>query len=605
MPNFSGVIFAVEAVCREIIAIIPLMRNEDIAAIFGRVADLLEIRGDNIHRVLSYRRASETLAELGRELRDLQEAGELTGIPGIGATLAAKIEELLQTGELEFYKRLTAEIPESLLELLRVDGLGPKRVKLIYESLHISTLAELAAAAREGKLRDLPGMGAKSEEKILKGIAALQAFGDGRYLLGEALPEAERILAVLRGLPQVTRTAVAGSLRRGRETIGDIDLLVATAGDSDTGPIMTAFTQLPQAASVPLHGPTKSRIVLANGLGVDLRVLPQENWGTLLSYFTGSQAHNVRLRELAQKQGLSLNEYAFTNGATGEKILCPDEESVYRTLNLPYIVPPLREDRGEIEAAQRGELPSLIELQDVRYDLHMHSTWSDGRQTILEMARAARKRGLRGIAITDHSASLGVANGLTADRLQAQAEEIAAAREVMGDDFFILHGTEMEIRADGSLDFEDEVLAGLDWVIASLHVGLGQPRKQITERLLNAIRHPLVHMIAHPTGRLLGRRPAADLDMEAVFAAAVENGIVLEINANPQRLDLNDGYVRRALEFGVKLAINTDAHDLDQLALLSYGITTAQRGWATAGDVVNTWPVETFLSFIRSRPDAA
>ncbi len=572
------------------------MNNQEAAELFERVANLLEIRGDNIHRVLSYRRAAETIAGLGRELAAIRAEGSLTAIPGVGETLAAKIEEMLDTGDLTFYQKLAAEIPPSLLELLRVEGLGPKRVKLVYDSLGVKNLEELETAAKEGKLRDLPKMGAKSEEKILQGIAALKAHGDGRHPLGEALPIAEEILQALTAVAGVTHTAVAGSLRRRRETIGDVDLLVAAA---DPAAVMDTFCSLPIAHDVPQRGPTKSRITLASGLGVDLRVLPAENWGTLLSYFTGSMAHNVKLRELAQKQGLSLNEYAFTVVETGEKILCPEEADVYRTLGLPYIPPELREDRGEIEAARRGGLPPLIQQPDLNFDLHMHSSWSDGRGSILEMARAARARGLRGIAITDHSASLGIANGLSVERLRAQAEEIAAARRAMGSDFLILHGTEMEIKAGGGLDFPDDVLAGLDLVIASLHVGLSQPRSQVTGRLLEAIENPHVDIIGHPTGRLLGRRFGADLDMEAVFAAAARTGTILEINANPQRLDLNDSHIRRALEVGVKLAINTDAHEPGQLDLIHYGIATAHRGWVTAGDVVNTWSQDQLLGWLK------
>ncbi|NJN55583.1 MAG: PHP domain-containing protein [Anaerolineae bacterium] len=389
-------------------------------------------------------------------------------------------------------------------------------MKQVYEVLGVRTLAELTAVAREGKLRDLPGMGAKSEEKLLKAIEALARHGDERAMLGTAWPIAQEILAELAKLPGVTKTAVAGSLRRMKESIGDIDLLVA-ADEAAAPAVMDAFVTLPQVESISGHGPTKSSVTLVNGLQVDLRVLPAARWGTLLSYFTGSKDHNVRLRELALKQGLSLNEHAFTPTDGRPEILCATEEEIYQTLSLPYILPTLREDRGEIEAARDGRLPTVIRAEQIICDLHMHSTWSDGKFTILEMAQAAQARGFTHIAITDHSFSLGIANGLSVERLWQQAAEIKQANETMGSAFRILHGTEMEIRADGSLDFPDDVLAQLDFVIASLHVSLSQPRAQVTERLLNALHNPHVDMIAHPSGRLLPDRIGADLDWEVVL----------------------------------------------------------------------------------------
>lgn len=571
------------------------MNNREIADTFEKVSQMLSIRGDTIHRVLAYEKAAQSIRDLGRDLGRIRTEGKLTGIPGIGDTLAAKIEEMLDTGKLEFYERLAAEIPPDLVELLRVEGLGPKRVKQIYEALGVTSLEELTAVAEAGKLRQLPRMGAKTEQKILDGIAALARHGDDRTPLGEAWPLAQEIVAVLQKVPGVEKTAVAGSLRRMQETIGDVDILVAA---DDSEPVMAAFCNLPQVETISLRGPSKTSVILLNGLQVDLRVLPAARWGTLLSYFTGNKEHNVRLRELALKKGLSLNEHAFTPQDGSAEILCAAEEEVYATLDLPYIPPTLRQDRGEIEAAQAGELPDLVRLDQIVSDLHMHTTWSDGRMSVLEMAQAARAEGLQAIAITDHSVSLGIANGLSVERLWQQAETVIAAREEMGPDFHILHGTEMEIKADGSLDYPDEVLAELDLVIAALHTGLGQSRQQVTERLLNAIRNPHVDIIAHPTGRLLPDRPGADLDVERIFAAAAETGTILEINANPQRLDLRDAHVRRALEMGVTLAINTDAHHTNHFALRHYGVATAQRGWATAVSVVNTWPIPDLLAYL-------
>lgn len=569
------------------------MNNRDVVDMFSRIADMLAIRGDKIHRVLAYRRAAESITTLGRDINQVYAEGTLTDIPGIGKTLAEKIGEMITTDKLAFYEKLCREIPPSLVDMLRVEGLGPKRVKQVYETLGVTTVDELTAVARAGKLRDLPGLGVKSEARLLASIAALARHGDDRTPLGEAWPIAQQILAELETVPGVTQTAVAGSLRRMQETIGDVDLMVAA---DDPEPVMDRFCALENVESVAGRGPTKSRVVLLNGLGVDLRVLPAERWGTLLSYFTGSKNHNVRLRELALKKGLSLNEHAFTPVDGGEEILCATEEAVYHQLGLPTIPPVLRQDRGEeIEAAQANQLPELIQLKDIVADLHMHSTWSDGKMSILEMAQAAQARGLNYIVISDHSVSLGIANGLDEERLWQQSLEIRAADEAMGPDFRVLHGVEMEIRADGSLDYEDYVLEALDFVIASLHMGLRQPREQVTQRLLNALHNPHVDMIAHPTGRLFPDRPGADLGMDLILETAVATNTILEINANPRRLDLQDVHVRRAVELGAKIAINTDAHHVDQFDLLHYGVATAQRGWATAADVVNTWPLEKLL----------
>lgn len=571
------------------------MNNREVATVFENVADMLAIRGDHIHRVLAYRRAAENIRELNRDLNHIYAEGELTEIPGIGATLADKIEEMLTTGKLEFFDRLSQEIPPSLVEMLRVEGVGPKRVKQIYDSLGITTLEELAIAAEAGRLKELPGLGAKSEARIIAGIRALELHGDDRVLLGEAWPLAQQILNGLKSLPGVKKAAVAGSLRRMRETIGDVDILVAA---EDSQPIMAWFREMNNVETVLGSGPTKSSVLLLSGLQVDLRVLPAERWGTLLSYFTGSKNHNVRLRELALKQNLSLNEHGFTPLEGDGEILCATEEEVYATLNLPYIPPVLREDRGEIEAALEDKLPKLIDLTDIMADLHTHTTWSDGRMSVLEMARAAKGRNLEYLVISDHSVSLGIANGLSVERLREQAHDIKAADEAMGPDFRILHGTEMEIKADGTLDHPDDVLAELDFVIASLHTGLRQSKEQVMSRLMTAIENPHVDMIAHPTGRLMPDRPPADVDMEALLQAAARTGTILEINANPQRLDLRDNHARLAQELGVKLAINTDAHVDEHFDFLLFGVATAQRAWVTKENVVNTWPADKLLAYV-------
>ncbi|MCB0012188.1 MAG: DNA polymerase/3'-5' exonuclease PolX [Anaerolineales bacterium] len=575
-----------------------MMTNREIAEMFERVADMMAIRGDIVHRLLAYRRAGESIRELGRNLSDIQAEGGLTEIPGIGKTLAEKIEEMLTTGRLNFYERLAEEIPPTLVDMLRIEGVGPKRVKQIYETLGITTIEELAEAARTGKLSDLPGLGKKTEANLVANIEALMRHGDERKPLGEVYPIAMQILNELRELPGVLKAEAAGSLRRRRETIGDLDLLVAA---TEAEPIMRWFREMPSVESISGSGPTKTRVTLVNGLGVDLRVLPPARWGTLLQYFSGSQAHNVQLRELALKQGLSLSENSFKVVESGEEILCAEEEEVYGRLGLPYIIPTLREAQGEIEAARTGKLPQVVQLSDIQLDLHMHTTWSDGKQSIRAMAEAARERGLTGIVITDHSQSLGIANGLTIERLREQASEVRVVNEAMGPDFTIWHGTEMEIKADGTLDYPDEVLAELDFVIASLHVGLKQPKEQVTARALAAIENPHVDMIGHLTGRLLPDRPPADLDLEAVFAAAARTGTILEVNANPLRLDLKDSHIKRALAVGVKIAINTDAHNVGQLDLMHYGVATAQRGWATAADVINTGTMAALKAYLDGR----
>lgn len=574
------------------------LTNRDIAEVFENIADLLEIKGESVFRVLAYREGAQTIRDLPRDLSAIHAEGKLTELPNIGATLAEKIEELLTTGELNFYTRLMAEIPLSLVEMLRVNGVGPKKAKRFWQELNIITLTDLETAAREGKLRGLSGMGAKSEQKIIDGIEALKRRTD-RVSIGVALPLAQNILHDLLKLPQAQRGDIAGSLRRYRPTIGDVDILIVA---DDAAPIMEAFVTRSDVARVLGHGPTKSSIELLQGLQVDVRVLPAARYGTALSYFTGSKDHNVRLREIALKQGLSLNESAFSNVETDEEVvLCATEEEVYTTLGLPYIPPELREDRGEIEAALAGHLPHLITLADIRGDLHMHTIWSDGGLSIREMAEAARQRGLSHIVITDHSRSLGIANGLSIERLMEQQKAIRQVDAEMGPGFTVLHGTEMEIKSDGTLDYPDEVLAQLDLVIASLHTSLRQPREEITQRLVNAIRNPHVDIIGHPRGQLIPEREPADLDMDTVFAAAREHGTVLEINANPHRLDLDDNHARRAQELGIKLAINTDAHDAGNLELTHYGVATARRGWIQPENVINTWAAEQLLDWLRSR----
>lgn len=556
------------------------------------MADILDIQGANYHRVMAYRRAAENIAALGEPLEGIWHRGELESITGIGTTLAAKIDELMRTDQLEAYRQLRAEVPEGVVAMLQVPGIGPKSAARFWRELGIQSIEELAQAAEAGRLRDLPGFGAKSEQNVLDGIASYRRRR-GRTRLGDAWPLAQEILAIVRKVPGVIRAAPAGSLRRMRETVGDLDLLVASR---EPEPVMEHFRRLPQLKAVLLSGRTKTSIRTETGLQIDLRVLQPERWGTALQYFTGSQAHNIRLRGMALERGLSLSEYALTR-EDGSEILCPAEEMVYNNLGLPLIPPELREDRGEVEAAELGGLPELLKLEDLRGDLQFHTTWSDGHHTLLEMARAAKASRLDYALVSDHSHGLGVAGGLSVNRLREQRDEVAAVNERLSS-FRLLAGVEVEIRGDGSLDLPDEVLAGLDLVVAAIHTGLRQDREQLTSRLLRAIHNPHVDVIAHPTGRLIGEREAGDLDLEAIFSAAAETGTALEINAHPARLDLRDVHARRAIALGVKLVISSDAHDVSGFDLLHYGVATARRGWVTAADVLNTRPVESLLSWV-------
>jgi DNA polymerase (family 10) len=490
-----------------------------------------------------------------------------------------------------FYDRLTAEVPSSLVEVLRIPDVGPKKARAMWQALGLTTVSEVKAAAEAGQLRTLSGFGAKTETKILAGIESLSRRITDRVHLGVAYPAARDLVAVLADLPQVQRVTYAGSLRRFRATIGDLDILAATHQPSD---VMAAFQRLPQIESVLQSGETKARVRLLNGLEVDLRCLESKQWGTALQYFTGSQAHNVKMRELAHKRGFSLNEYQLA-GDDGSVILCSEEEEVYQALGLPYIEPELREDRGEIEAALAGELPLPVSLDDVRGEVHCHSTWSDGKATIEEMALAAEARGYEYLAISDHSQSLGMTGGLTPERLRQQRAEIQSVQAKLRK-LRLIHGTEVEIKADGSLDFPDQELAELDFVIASVHSGLRQDRDTITARVIEAMRNPYVHAIGHPSGRLLGKREESAVDLGEVLRVAADTGTMIEINAAPDRLDLDDAHVRRAVELGVRMVINTDAHRPDHFDNLLFGVATARRGWAGAEQIANTLPLEALLA---------
>lgn len=576
------------------------LTNRQIADVFYAIADTMEVLGDDAFRTRAYRRAGDAIVDLATPLAALRERGELTGVPGIGKAIADKVSELLDTGKLEFYEKLRAKVPEGVLGILRVPNIGPRTAGRLYSELGIASVAELKAAAEGGKLDKVKGFGPKTVAAIIRDIAAAETR-DQRTLLFDALRAAEQLVATLReASPAVREASPAGSLRRGRETIGDLDILAST---SDPAATVRAFTSLPLVARVESSGDEKATVYLHNGLQADLIAIRPELWGAALQHFTGGKAHNIRFREIALAQELSFSEHGFKR-ADGSTLACATEEEVYAAVGLPWVPPEIRENAGEFEAALAGRVPRLVELADMRADLHMHSTWSDGKADIRAMAEAARARGYSHIAITDHSLFLGITNGLDGVRLREQAAEIAALNAeyaAAGAGFRILRGVEVDITADGGLALPDDVLAELDLVVASPHVKLSQAPEQATERLLRAIRNPHVDIIGHPTGRLIGSRPGSEIDVDAVARAAADTGTLLEVNAGPDRLDLDAPSVRRALELGAKLTIDSDSHHPDNLQWLRLGVLTARRGWAQAEDVANTWELDRLLSWIAQK----
>ncbi len=574
-----------------------MLNNRQLADTFTLIANLLEIKGEVIYVTLAYRKASESLLALPRDAREFWKEGKLREIPGVGKAIAEKIDELLNTGKLQFLENLKKEIPEELATWLAVPSLGPKKVAMIWKTLNITALADLEAAAKDGKLRSLPGMGAKSESAILEGIASLSRRS-GRLPLGKAYPRAQEIIKTLKAVKGVVDAEAAGSLRRMRSTVGDLDILVAA---KDSSAVMEAFVNLPGVSRVLGKGETKSSIEFSDGVRAQVWVHPPEKFGTALQYATGSKDHNVLLRQIALDKGLSLSEHSFTKVKGGKEIFCATEEAVYETLGLPWIPPELREGRDEVTLAKANKLPKLIEVKDIKSNLHMHSTYSDGKLSMLDMAKAAIKRGLKVIVFSDHSVSLGVANGLSIERHKQQAAEIKKLQKQFGDELIVLHSSEVEIKADGSLDYPDDFLASLDIVVASLHSSLRQPREKITERLLQAVNNPHVDIIGHPTGREIPDREGADLDMEVILQAAAKSGVAMEISASPYRLDLDDMHARRARELGVLLTINTDAHAEEDYDLLHYGVAIARRAGVTKNDVINTWSADKLLKWLKNR----
>jgi len=574
-----------------------MMNNKQLADTFTLIADLCEIKGEVIYVTLAYRKAAESLVAISREASDYWKEGKLREIPGVGKAIAEKIDELLTTGQLQFLENLKKEVHPDLAAWMKVPSLGPKKIAMISKTLNITALADLEAAAKDGKLRSLPGMGAKSETAILEGLASL-ARRTGRISIGRAYPLANEIIATLKKVKGVVDAQPAGSLRRMRSTVGDLDILVAA---KDSAAVMEAFTTLPRVSRVLGKGETKSSIEFSDGVRAQLWVHPPEKFGTALQYATGSKDHNVALRQLALEKGLSLSEHSFAKTNGKGEIFCSTEEEVYKTLGLQWIPPELREGRDEVALAKANKLPKLIEVKDIKSNLHMHSTYSDGKLSMMDMAKAAIKRGLKVIVFSDHSVSLGVANGLSFEDHKKQAAEIKKIQKQLGDEILVLHSSEVEIKADGSLDYPNDFLASLDIVVASLHSSLRQPREKITERLLNAVNNPHVDIIGHPTGREIPDREGADLDMEAVLQAAAKSGVAMEINASPYRLDLDDMHARRAKELGVLISINTDAHSEADYDMLHYGVAVAKRAGLTKDDVINTWSADKLVKWLKKR----
>lgn len=570
-----------------------------LANLFDRIAILLEIKGENPFKVNAYRRAAENLRRETRDIVELYKEGKLTEIPGVGKAIAQKITEILENGKLEFYDKLTAEIPERLLSLYEVPEMGPKRIKLVWEKLGIDSVEKLEKAALEGTLRSLPGFGPKIESKILEGIMALKERRlVSRYPLGEGWDLSRIIVNRLGEFEGVVFVSPAGSLRRMKETIGDLDILVAAENDT-TNKIIKAFTDLEIVEEVLLSGPTKTSIRFKGGLQGDLRIVEPSRWGTALQYFTGSQQHNISLREIALKKNLSLSEYALTDKINNKEILCSSEEEVYEKLGMSWIPPEIREGTIEINLALEGKLPRLVEVGDIEGDLQMHSTWSDGKRSIKEMAEKAYALGRSYILITDHSQGLGIAGGLSIGRLMDQWHEIDELNEIFEGKLVILKGAEVEVRTDGTLDYPDEVLERLDVVVAALHSNLRQDRGQLTERYIKTISHPLVHILAHPSGRLFGVREEANADWERIFKAAASSGTLLEINAHPSRLDLSEKKIRQAFNLGCKFVISTDAHDIHEQEYMFFGVAQARRAWLKRSDVANAQPLKSFLEQIK------
>ncbi len=577
------------------------MENIEIARQFGEIADLLEIKGANPFRIRSYRNAALVIEGYPESFKRLVEKGPeaLKGIPGIGESIREKIIEMLETGHCTFHDNLLKELPEGILDILRLSGVGPKKTAEFYKLLGIGSVEELRKAALEGALRELPGMGEKSEEKILRSIESFMKM-DGRHNLGHAWSEATAMEDYIRSRPGVLNVSVAGSLRRWKESIGDIDILAACTNASA---LMKDFTAHPEAVDVLMHGPTKSTIVLQSGFQVDLRVVEEEAFGSALQYFTGSKAHNITMRERARKMGLKINEYGVFD-KDERRVAGATEEGVYRAVGLPVMIPEIRENSGEFEAAEKGTLPPVLELRDIKGDLHSHTVESDGGATLEEMAHAAIDLGYEYLAITDHSKALGVAHGLDSRRVSREMDAIDTFNEKMqmaGKRFRLLKGAEVDILANGTLDHPAEILSRMDCVVGSIHSGFSMKEEKMTTRIIKAMSTGLVDILAHPTGRLISTRPPYEVDMDAVMETAAEFNVCLELNSCPERLDLKDSHLRLAAERGVLIAVSTDAHSTLQLRNMVFGLHAARRGWLSPSNIINTMDLAEIMMFLRAR----
>jgi DNA polymerase (family 10) len=561
------------------------MRNAEIADAFEELASLYELDGAVVYRVVAYRNAAKAIREAGVSVEEMANQGRVEELSGVGKTIAEKIDALLEIGSIPSADKLKAKIPAGLVEVTRIPGLGPKRARLLYDHLGVTSLEDLKRASEDGTLKDVPGFGQKAEENV---VAALAAGADGRpkprMLLSKALTVGEELVAALREHPAALRVELAGSARRRADTVKDLDIVAAS---SDPEALSAAFCELGAIDTVSTSGAAGAKVVTHSGLPVDLRIVPEEAFGNLLQHFTGSGKHNEAMRTEAVRRGLHVSEYGISDDESGASQAFTTEEEVYERLGMDFIPPELRENRGELEAARKGELPELIEQGDLRGDLHMHTTLSDGRNSLEEMVATARELGYEYVAITDHSASHGFGDDVSPEALRKRIEEI---RSLDDPGVRVLAGTETNIMPDGKLDYDDGLLEELDWVVASLHTSFRLSEKKQTDRMLRAMEHPLVDVIGHPTGRLLESREPYALDVDRVIAKAVETGTFLEINSNPDRRDLNDVYARAAAQAGVTLLIDSDSHGVETLANIRYGIATARRAWVSADHVGNTRP---------------
>ena len=571
------------------------MNNHEIAQVFEDIGGLMELKGEDRFKIQAYQRAARAIDLHPVPLEKLAAEGRLASVPGVGKAISEKITELLTTGEMRFYDSLRAEFPATLVAVMDISGVGPKLAGRFWKELGVQSIADLEAAIQDGRLAAMPKLGAKSAENIQRSIASLRQR-DERLPIAQALALADLLCDAVLAATPASEVVAAGSVRRFRDTIGDFDLACAAA---DPEVVVEAFLALPVVSEVLRRGKNGANVRLQSGMDLDLRVVHPDTFGSLLQHFTGSMEHNIALRERARRMGLSVSEYGITDLATGVLTPCRTEEEVYQRLGLPYIPPEVRETGEEIERAAAGTLPQFITLEDIQGNLHTHTVASDGAATLEQMVAAAMERGYRYLAITDHSMSLGVASGLSPERLREHLVHIRALNEELDGRFHILTGSEVDIKSDGTMDYPDEILAGLDVVIASIHSAMGQDEETMTARVIRALRNPHVDILGHPTARMLGRRNPVKLDMERVFEVALETGTALEMNVALPRLDLKDVYIRRAVELGVPMVISSDAHSTSELDRMPRGISQARRGWTEARHVLNTRPLPELLSWLR------